>query len=444
MSESSSDRRQWDARPRGPVGQLPPQDWMQRPETQAVVDALQARGQAVRFVGGCVRDGLLHRPVKDVDIATPDPPETVMALLEAAGLKAVPTGIEHGTVTAVAGGRPYEITTLRKDVETDGRHAQVAWTSDWMADAARRDFTINAMSARPDGAVYDYFDGLHHLAHGRVVFVGRPMARIREDYLRILRFFRFYARYGRYPPDADAYKACLALAPHLRELSVERVRTEMLQILDTDAAADVVVLMRGARVLDAILPEARDIGRLRQLVFLETRGLRLPGIGADPLRRLGALFENGPADGQAVAERWKMSTADSRRLIAMLDLDAAPAPDMTPAARRGMLHELGRQTFTDRLLLAWSAWRAVEAHVDSRLTAAYVAMLEEAETWEPPAFPLRGGDLIALGVPKGPQVGRLMTELLAWWRALGCAPDRAAVLAEARRRLDGARSDRGA
>jgi len=198
---------------------LAPQPWMTAPETRAVVAALTADGTEVRFVGGCVRDALLGRPVKDVDIATPDRPQRVMELLARAGIRAIPTGIEHGTVTAVVGRTPFEITTLRRDVETYGRRAKVAFTDDWTADAARRDFTINALSCTPDGRLYDPFGGLADLRAGRVRFVGDPEARIREDVLRLLRFFRFYAHYGAAPPDPAALAACRALAPLLPGLA---------------------------------------------------------------------------------------------------------------------------------------------------------------------------------------------------------------------------------
>lgn len=421
---------------RPPLGQLSPQPWMAWPETRAVIDALQADGQAVRFVGGCVRDGLLHRPVKDIDIATPDAPETVIALLERAGLKVVPTGLAHGTVTAVSGGRPYEVTTLREDVETDGRHARVRWSNNWRADAARRDFTINAMSARPeDGAVYDYFDGLEHLAHGRVVFVGRAMERIREDVLRILRFFRFFARYGRPPADPDALDACRALAGQMGTLSAERVRDELLKILETEVAADVLLLMRGVRVLDQVLPEGQEIGRLRQLVFLETRGLRSPGVAADPLRRLGALLSGGPEVAAAVAARLRLSNRQADRLVSLSDLSEAPVAGLDRAGRRGLMRRLGAETFRDRLLIAWAGRRAEEGRTDSAATAALVGMLDEVERSPPPPFPVKGGDLIALGLPPGPEVGRHLAALEAWWEARACDPDREAVLEQARRRL---------
>lgn len=424
--------------PRAPMGQLSPQPWMAWPQTHAVIAALTAEGAEVRFVGGCVRDGLLHRPVKDVDIATPDVPERVTALLEAAGIKAVPTGLAHGTVTAVVGEgadqRTFEVTTLRRDVATDGRHAVVEWSTDWVADAARRDFTINAMSATPDGAVYDYFEGLQHLHHGRVVFVGRAMARVREDYLRILRFFRFYARYGRPPINHEGLKACQALADGLDGLSGERVRDELFKILEADLAADVLLVMRGERVLQHVLPEAAHFGRLRQLVFLETRGLRLPGLEIDPLRRLAILVgeDTKPA---VLAARFRLSSRDADRLAVLTDEAVQPWPTLNRTERQALLRRVGRETVRDRALMLWSAQRSVEGRTDSRQTAGWVEVLEDASALPVPEFPLRGRDLLALGVAPGPQVGAVLRDLETWWEAAGYAPDRDALLAEAARWL---------
>lgn len=428
--------------PRHPLGQLSPQPWMAWPQTKAVLAALSARGTEVRFVGGCVRDALLHRPCKDIDIATPDRPEEVMELLSAAGIKVVPTGLKHGTVTAVVGDgadgglKTFEVTTLRRDVATDGRHAEVAWTTDWVADAARRDFTINALSATPDGAVYDYFDGLAHLHHGRVVFVGRAQARIREDYLRILRFFRFLARYGRPPVDQEALKACQMLADGLDGLSGERVREELLKILETDAAADVLLLMRGERILAHVLPEAAEFGRLRQLVFLETRGLRMPDLEVDPLRRLASVLAEG-TDVVALGDRLKLSNPQAERLAALMDGAVRPWPTLGRLERQALLRRAGREGVRDRALILWSGQRALEAHVGAQRTAEWVALLEDAATLPIPEFPLRGRDLLDLGQTPGPAVGRLLAELEAGWEAGGYATDRDGLLAEARAKLTG-------
>ncbi len=277
--------------PRGSGGErLAPQPWMEAPATRAVIAALTARGAQVRFVGGCVRDALLGRPVTDVDIATPDEPGRVIELLETAGLKAVPTGVDHGTVTAVAFGRPFEITTLRHDVETYGRRARVAFTDDWTADAARRDFTFNAMSCSPEGRIHDPFGGIADLRARRVRFVGRAEDRIREDVLRLLRFFRFYAHYGAPPPDPEALSAARSLAPLLPTLSGERIAAETLKLLAAPDPAPVMGLMREQGVLAHVLPEAQRIDRLARLTAIET-ALGLP---LEPVRRLAAVLEGGP------------------------------------------------------------------------------------------------------------------------------------------------------
>lgn len=414
-----------------PTGKIGPQAWMTAPATRAVLDALTRDGAEVRFVGGCVRDAIANRPVGDVDIATTAPPEEVVRLLEDAGIKAVPTGIEHGTVTAVTGGRHFEITTLRVDVETYGRHARVNFTSDWLADARRRDFTINALSATADGDVYDPFGGIDDLAHGRVRFIGHARDRIEEDYLRILRFFRFHATHGRPPADVDALAACRALAPNIASLSGERVRDEMLKILAAPYPEDTILLMRGERVLEHALPEAGEVGRLRALTWLVTRGVRVDGVEVDPLRNLAALLttgKDGVAAAEAVAGRWHLSNRDAVRLASLAEaLDMAP--DAPEAERDRRLYRWGPETFRDRALLAWAAEIAVEPHQHGDRIAAWTALLEAAAGWQPRTFPLSGADVLALGIPQGPRVGELLAAVEDWWIEGGFTADREACRA---------------
>ena len=389
--------------------------WLTAAETRAVLDALGADGRAARFVGGAVRDALLGRAVTDIDIGTPEPPARAMALLERAGLRALPTGVEHGTVTALAGGKRYEITTLRRDLRTDGRHAEVAFTDDWRADAARRDFTINAMSCAPDGTLYDYFGGRRDLAAGRVRFVGELAIRIAEDRLRLLRFFRFHAWYGQGAPDAAALAACASAAHGLGALSGERVRGEMMKLL---AAADPVsslAAMTEARVLAAILPEAPGTALLTRLVAVEAEA----GFDADPIRRLGALVASATA-AEAVAGRWRLTGAEGARLAALAAPAVALAPGLDRRAQRWALYRLGRAQFRDLALLAWAARGE---------GGAFRAMLETADAWEGPRLPVRGADVLALGVEAGPEVGRLLAAVEAWWMARDFTPDRAAALA---------------
>jgi poly(A) polymerase len=399
----------------GPTGKIAPQDWMTAPATKVVIAALTAKGAEVRFVGGCVRDALAHRPVKDVDLATPDDPETVTRLLEAAGIKVIPTGITHGSVTAVVGDDKFEVTTLRRDVETDGRHAKVAFTDDWMADAERRDFTINALSATPAGDVFDLHDGIGDLAHGRIRFVGRARERIAEDVLRILRFFRFFGSHGRPPADPDAVDACRAEAPKLVQLSGERVRDELFKILMTPNPAEVAVMMKGLGVFAPILPEAGDVGRLRMLTWLETRAIRIDSVKPDPLRRLAALVATDAAGAAAIAERLRFS---NRQALDFSVLAAPPAdikPDMTEADLRGALHRLGSDRVRDLTLLAWAGEIAVTPRIPAARTQKWIAVLEACDGWRDVTFPLKGADALALGIPAGPRVGELLAEVEAWW-----------------------------
>ena len=394
--------------------------WMTAPGTRAVVDALTADGADVRFVGGCVRDALLGRESNDIDIGTPDPPERVLALLKDAGLESrtVPRGIAHGTVTALAGGSRYEITTLRRDERTDGRHAEVAFTDDWREDAARRDFTINAMSAAPEGTLHDYFDGLEDLVAGRVRFVGDPATRIAEDHLRILRFFRFFAWYGRGEPDEAALATCKDAAHTIPSLSGERVQAEMLKLLAAPDPSPVIQRMQAAGVLAHVLPGALKTDRLIRLIDIDG------GVGeSDPIRRLGALLADAEA-AHDVAARWQLSSADGARLA---DLCAPPAPltpDLDRRTQRRRLYRLGPALFRDLVLLAWAG------ETEGENETAWRAMLETAEAWEEPALPVTGADVLACGVESGPAVGRLLFAVEAWWKDRDFAPDRAAALAK--------------
>jgi len=389
--------------------------WLRASDTRAVLAALTLDGTEVRFIGGCVRDALLGRDVSDIDIATPDKPETVIRLLEAAGIKAVPTGIEHGTITGVIGKRHFEITTLRVDVRSHGRHADVAFTDDWQADAARRDFTMNAMAATPDGTVIDYFDGVGDLNAGHVRFVGDALQRIEEDHLRALRFFRFYAWYGKGAPDVAGLKACAALAHMIPKLSGERIRNEMLRLLEAPDPLPSLGHMRGAKVLDIVLPEAGEPTLLGALVLIDD---------GDPLRRLAALFGPSGGDGTALAQRWRLSRKDALRLKRM----AVPSVDISvtldPPAQRRALYAVGASLFRDLVLLAWA--RGGDA-------APFEAMLAQGKDWHIPHLPVRGADVLALGLKDGPEVGRLLKAAEAWWIEADFQPKRAELLDKLRR-----------
>lgn len=396
-----------------PSGRLDPQPWMTASETREVVAALTADGADVRFVGGCVRDAVIGRPVRDVDIATHDPPEQVMRLLERAGITAVPTGLKHGTVTAVVGASHFEITTLRRDVETFGRHATVEFTNDWAADAARRDLTMNALFCAPDGRLYDPFGGLADLRARRVRFVGDARTRIREDVLRLLRFFRFYAHYGTPPPDPEALAAARELAPLLPTLSGERVCGETLKLLAAPDPAAVLALMRDDDVLGHFLPEGSAIARLGAMVTVEGVVPARLVPAADPIRRLAALIDGGAPSAEAVALRLRLSNAERERLLA-LSGGPWPVADLDPAARRRLLYRLGAERFRDAALYAWAdalSRGATVARRDSDDWIDLVATIESAL----PDFPLRGRDALDLGLAPGPEVGRLIAAVESWW-----------------------------
>jgi poly(A) polymerase len=401
-----------------PDGRIAPQPWMSEAATEAVLKALVAEGGGARFVGGCVRDALLGRAIGDIDIATPLRPEEVIRRLEAAGIRAVPTGLVHGTVTAVLAPRHFEVTTLRRDVETFGRHARVAFTDDWAEDARRRDFTMNALFLDPYGNVFDPVHGLSDLFAGHVRFVGDAATRIREDVLRLLRFYRFHAHYGQDATDAEARAACRALAALLPTLSGERVAAETLKLLAAPDPLPTLRMMAEDGVLAAFLPEARHFSRLAALVALEP----VP----DALRRLGVLLDDDAAAAAAVAERLRLSNEQSERLVAA----AAPPVVLDLAsderAQRRALHRLGADLYRDLVLR-----RAAESGDAARARA----LLALAEAWRPLEFPLKGRDVTALGVPAGPEIGRLLAGMEQWWEHGDFRADRRAALAELKRRL---------
>lgn len=413
-----------------PVTKIRPQKWMTAPATEAVMAALKAgdeTGLVALFVGGCVRDSLLDREAGDIDIATVLAPEEVSERLQAAGMKVVPTGLAHGTVTAVVEGRHFEITTLRVDVDTDGRRATVAFTDDWVADARRRDFTVNALFADSSGAVYDPVGGLADLKAGRVRFVGIAEQRIREDVLRLLRFFRFYAQFGSPPPDKEAIAACAKLADLLPTLSGERVAAETFKLMAAGDPATTMILMSANGVLQHFLPEAQEIDRLAALVTVEGIVGR-----ADPLRRLAAGLKVEGAGADAIADRFRLSNADRARLHQLAAADHRLTRDMNPENRRVALYRLGADLWRDRVLIDWAEEIALGTPQDRPITEAWRELYNLPDDWTPPAFPLQGNDVMALGVEAGPAVGGYLTEVEEWWIADGFAADRAACLARLR------------
>ncbi len=378
---------------------LDDQPWLTAPQTRAVIAALEAAGGpgCARFVGGCVRNALIGRPVDDIDIATTLAPEAVMAAVKSAGLKAVPTGLDHGTVTAVSGGQPHEVTTLRRDVSTDGRNATVAFTDDWAEDAARRDFRLNALYAAPNGKVFDPTgQGVDDALAGRIVFVGEPETRIREDYLRILRFFRFHAWYGRGPADEAGLKACADLKDGMTRLSAERVSKELLKLLAAPDPAPALRLMADAGVLERVLPEHAGLALFESMVR----------VSPDPLLRLSALL---PADADRVrvaARALRLSNAQKDRLVLALPTEPVVSLAMDDRAGRAALYRLDRRRFEDQLMRAFAAAPEKEAEAQR--------LLDQAGAWPIPRLPVDGHDAARAGA-SGPAVGQMLKAFEDWW-----------------------------
>ena len=390
---------------------IAPQPWMVEPATCRLLGALSAGGVEARFVGGSVRDALLGRPIGDIDIATPASPERVIELLEKTGIKVVPTGLTHGTITAIVPPRHFEITSLRRDVETYGRRARVAFDADWASDAARRDFTINAIFLALDGAIDDPVGGLADLRARRVRFVGDPATRIAEDVLRLLRYYRFEARFGTGAGDLEARAACRAAAHLLPTLSGERVAQELVRLLETPDPIAVLQMMQEDSVLEVVLPEARRLDRLRRLIEIESE--------ADPLLRLAALIEVDGEGAAAVSTRLRFSNAWRDRLCGL----SGPWP-LDPQAdgpgQRRTLYRLGAKRYHGIALLL-----TAEGEMSSGRLSELLAI---AGDWMPPVFPLTGRDVTVLGIPPGERVGRLLAAVHDWWEEGDFTADRTRCL----------------
>ena len=362
-------------------------DVLQTPGLAELWDALPS----ARLVGGVVRDNLLNQPITDIDLATPLPPAVVTAALSKAGIRSIPTGIDHGTITAILNKRSFEITTLRRDIETDGRHAIVAYTDNWQEDAARRDFTFNAMSQDRSGKLYDYFDGQTDLKVGKIRFVGDPATRLAEDYLRVLRFFRFHARFGHIPPSQAECQALSNAIPGLAKLSTERIWTETKRILATPDPTNAIALMQQLGILQAILPEATNIARLNSLISNNAPNT--------PILRLAALLTTTP---NALATRLKLSTAELNRLQALQNLP--PQTNASNTKIRQALANTPPETLIDQ---AWLQNRPQ-------------SLRNRLANTPPPTFPLQGRDLTSIGIQPGPEIGRLLAATRTWWWHTGC------------------------
>lgn len=406
-------------------------DWLARAETQEVLGLLEAAGHRAWAVGGCVRNAILGQPVADVDISTDAHPERVAELAAGAGLKCVPTGIGHGTVTVIAGHEPYEITTFRRDVETDGRRAVVAFADRIEEDAMRRDFTMNALYARRDGEVIDPLgSGVADALARRIRFVGEAGARIREDYLRILRFFRFFAWYGDGRPDPEGLRACARLKDGMVRLSAERVWAELKKLLAAPDPSRALLWMRQTGVLSLVLPESEKWG-IDAVHALVAAGRDL-GWRPDPLLRLEAIVPADPARMAALASRLKLSKAEAARLAAWA-MTGPVAPSTGEAALAKIAYRGDRQAVDDRVRLGLAAARAKAGEDSGALAEAggYLRLLRFLEGWEKPVFPVKGSDLAALGMASGPRMGETLSKLETEWVESGFRAGRDALLARA-------------
>lgn len=410
-------------------------DWLGEKHLQRLLAALADGGEEARVAGGAVRNALIGQPVADVDIATTTVPDETIRRAEAAGFKAVPTGIEHGTITIVAGGKPFEVTTLRADIETDGRRAKVSFGRDWKADAERRDFTINALYAEADGTIVDLVGGVADIEARRLRFIGDPEARIREDYLRILRFFRFFAWYGDGRPDAEGLKACARLKEGLGQLSVERVWSELKKLLSAPDPSRALLWMRQASVLTSVLPETEKWGI--DAIHALTRAEKDLGWTPDPLLRLEAIVPPDAARLKTLAERLRFSVSDASRLRRWA-LTAPVEPKTTEAELAKRLYRGDHQGLVDRLRLSLASarGRAVEDN-DALLEAGgFSRLLAFAGKWKKPDFPLKGADLTTLGASPGPKLGATLKNLENEWVESGFALDRGALLERAAEALE--------
>lgn len=380
--------------------------WLARPALAALLDALDADGEEARVNGGAVRDALLGLPLGDVDVATTAPPDEVTLRARAAGWKVAPTGIEHGTVTVIVDGQPFEVTTLRRDVATDGRRAVVAFTRDWAEDAQRRDLTINGLYLDRRGVVHDTVGGLADLKARRVRFIGSARERIREDFLRTLRFFRFHARFAEGDPDTEGFSAAIAERDGLRRLSGERVRAELLKLLVARRAPETVAVMAGAGLFAPLLGGAPRPSRLRRLSALDADA-------PDGLLRLSALMQFVVEDAERLRDRLKLSNAESARLAAIGDLTPQIDPAAGEQAAKAALYRQGAPAFRDRVRLSCAD---AGAAADDE---AWTKLATLPERWTAPAMPVTAAELMERGVAKGPELGRALKAVEAAWIAVG-------------------------
>jgi poly(A) polymerase len=401
-----------------PLASLKDAAWLREGALARLLDVLSRDGEEARVVGGAVRNALLGEPISEFDVATTAVPQEVIRRATAAGFKPVPTGIEHGTITVVIASRPFEVTTLREDVETFGRHANVRFGRNWRADAQRRDFTMHALSAGADGVVHDYVGGLADLNARRVRFIGDANRRIAEDYLRILRFFRFHAAYGHGLPDAAGLAACIVARAGLGQLSRERVRMELLKLLLARHATPALAAMAESGLLVPVLGGVPDLAGFENMAKVEAAA----GVQAHTVQRLGALGARIAEDAERLWQRLRLSNAEHERLASMTESWWRISPADEKGAR-ALLYRLGPERFIDRVLLAWARSPAT-AHDQAWRTLAALP-----EHWTAPVFPLKAADFIKRGVPQGPALGAALHEAEAAWIAADFPADPEAIAA---------------
>lgn len=378
---------------------------------------LDHAGEEARVVGGAVRDAMFGQRPEEVDIATTAVPDTVIGRSRAAGFKAVPTGIDHGTVTVIVDGKPFEVTTLRTDVETFGRKAKVAFGRDWKIDAERRDFTMNALSVNRAGELFDYVGGLADIDARRVRFIGDPAKRIAEDYLRILRFFRFHATYGHGAPDPAGLAACIEARGGLAQLSRERIRMEMLKLLRAEHATPTLAVMAEAGLLEAVLAGVPLLASFENTCKAE----KAVGVDGDPVRRLGALAVSVPEDAERLWQRLRLTNSEHARLTSIGEGWSQVSPTQGEAAARELLYRLGPDRYVDRVLVAWSRSPAGAAD------RAWQDLATLPARWVAPQFPLKAKDFTRRGVEKGPRLGAALAAAEEAWIAAGFPTDRATL-----------------
>lgn len=393
------------------VARLDRVPWLRARPLSDLLAVLDADGEEARIAGGAVRDAVLGVPIGDVDVATTALPAETIRRAEAAGWKVAPTGLAHGTVTVVVEGRPFEVTSLRRDVETDGRRAVVAFSRDWAEDAARRDLTINGLYLSRDGVVHDHVGGLADIARRRVRFIGDARARIREDFLRTLRFFRFHARFAEGPPDEEGFSAAIAERAGLATLSAERVRAELLKLLVAARAPETVAEMAGAGLFEPLVGGVPRPSRLGRLATIDAEA-------PDAVLRLAGLFQVTAEDAERLKIRLRLSKAEAARLAAIGDMTPRLHPAMGEGAAKAALYRLGPQAFRDRARLGWA---------DAGAEDGWAELAALPERWRAPKFPVSAADLMALGVEAGPEIGRRLKALKARWLAEGLPTGRAEI-----------------